>query len=79
VGETLDRSAEELRLWVELVTEAYDQRLDLDHAVAMVRERTDERYKALAADADPDVAEKVEVISATRNNVAGIMHALEQD
>lgn len=79
VGETLDRSAEELRLWVELVTEAYDQRLDLDHAVAMVRERTDERYKALAADADPDVAEKVEVISTTRNNVAGIMHALEQD
>ncbi|MCW2948301.1 MAG: beta-lactamase domain protein [Actinoallomurus sp.] len=78
VGETLDRSAEELRLWVELVTEAYDQRLDLDHAVAMVRERTDERYKALAADADPDVAEKVEVISTTRNNVAGIMHALEQ-
>jgi glyoxylase-like metal-dependent hydrolase (beta-lactamase superfamily II) len=77
VGETLDRAAEELRLWVELVTEAYDERLDLDHAVAMVRERTDERYKALAADADPEVAKKVEVISAARNNVAGIMHALE--
>src|SRR3569833_3197858 len=28
--ETLPRSAEELRLWVERVTEAYDQRLDLD-------------------------------------------------
>jgi glyoxylase-like metal-dependent hydrolase (beta-lactamase superfamily II) len=79
VGETLDRSAEELRLWVEMVTEAYDRRLDLDHAVAMVRERTDERYKALAPDADPAVAEKVDVISATRNNVAGIMHALEKD
>jgi hypothetical protein len=25
------------------------------------------------------VAEKVEVISATRNNVAGIMHTLEKD
>ncbi len=79
VGETLDRSAEELRLWVELVTEAYDQRLDLDHAVAMVRERTDERYKALAADADPDVMKKVDVISSARNNVAGIMYALEKD
>ncbi|MCW2860821.1 MAG: beta-lactamase domain protein [Actinoallomurus sp.] len=79
VGETLDRSAEELRLWVELVTEAYDQRLDLDHAVAMVRERTDERYKALAPDADPAVTEKADVISGTRNNVAGIMHALEKD
>jgi glyoxylase-like metal-dependent hydrolase (beta-lactamase superfamily II) len=79
VGETLDRSAEELRLWVEMVTEAYDQRLDLDHAVAMVRERTDARYKALAPGADPAVAQKVDVISATRTNVAGIMHALEKD
>ncbi|GAA4609901.1 MBL fold metallo-hydrolase [Actinoallomurus liliacearum] len=77
VDETLDRSEEELRLWVELVAEAHDQRLDLDHAVAMVRERTDGRYRALAPDADPRVAEKIEVISAARNNVAGIMHALE--
>ncbi|MEV0409161.1 MBL fold metallo-hydrolase [Actinoallomurus sp. NPDC050550] len=77
VDETLDRSTEELRLWVELVTEAHDQRLDLDHAVAMVRERTDDRYRALAPDADPEVAQKVEIISAARNNVAGIMHALE--
>jgi hypothetical protein len=45
----------------------------------MVRERTDARYKALAPEADPIVAEKVEVISMTRNNVAGIMHALEKD
>jgi glyoxylase-like metal-dependent hydrolase (beta-lactamase superfamily II) len=79
VEETLDRSAEELRLWVEMVTEAYDQRLDLDHAVAMVRERTDSRYKAFAPDADPIVAEKAEVVSPTRNSVAGIMHALEKD
>jgi glyoxylase-like metal-dependent hydrolase (beta-lactamase superfamily II) len=78
VNETLDRSAEELRLWVEIVAEAHDQRLDLDHAVAMVRERTDGRYRALAPDADPEVAEKVEIISADRNNVAGIMHALDR-
>ncbi|WP_433188343.1 MBL fold metallo-hydrolase [Actinoallomurus sp. CA-150999] len=78
VDETLDRSTEELRLWVELVAEAHDQRLDLDHAVAMVRERTDDRYRALAPDADPEVAQKVEIISAARNNVAGIMHALEK-
>jgi glyoxylase-like metal-dependent hydrolase (beta-lactamase superfamily II) len=77
VDETLDRSVEELRLWVELVTEAHDQRLDLDHAVAMVRERTDGRYRALDPDTDPEIAEKVEVISAARNNVAGIMHALD--
>ncbi|MCO5973635.1 MBL fold metallo-hydrolase [Actinoallomurus soli] len=78
VGETLDRSEEELRLWVELVAEAHDQRLDLDHAVAMVRERTDGRYRAFAPDADPRAAEKVEMISSARNNVAGIMHALDK-
>ncbi|GAB3978636.1 MBL fold metallo-hydrolase [Actinoallomurus acanthiterrae] len=78
VDETLDRSTEELRLWVELVAEAHDQRLDLDHAVAMVRERTDDRYRALAPDADPEIAQKIEIISAARNNVAGIMHALEK-
>jgi glyoxylase-like metal-dependent hydrolase (beta-lactamase superfamily II) len=78
VAETLDRSTEELRLWVELVTEAHHQRLDLDHAVAMVRERTDARYRALAPNADPQVADKVEVISTARNNVAGIMHALQR-
>ena len=78
VDETLDRSVEELRLWVEIVSEAHDQRLDLDHAVAMVRERTDSRYRALSPDADPEVAEKIEMISAARNNVAGIMHALKR-
>ena len=78
VEETLDRSEEELRLWVELVTEAHDRRLDLDHAVAMVRERTDQRYKGLAPGTDPEVAEKIELISAARNNVAGIMHALNK-
>jgi glyoxylase-like metal-dependent hydrolase (beta-lactamase superfamily II) len=77
VAETLDRSAEELRLWVELVSEAHDRRLDLDHAVAMVRERTAERYRALAPDTDPRVREKVQVISGERQNVAGIMHSLE--
>jgi glyoxylase-like metal-dependent hydrolase (beta-lactamase superfamily II) len=78
VDETLDRSAEELRLWVETVTEAHDQRLDLDHAVAMVRERTAGRYRALAPDADPEVAAKVDIISADHNNVAGILHALDR-
>jgi glyoxylase-like metal-dependent hydrolase (beta-lactamase superfamily II) len=78
VDETLDRSTEELCLWVETVTEAYDQRLDLDHAVALVRERTDKRYRALEPGADASVAEKVEVISSARMSVAGMLHALEQ-
>ncbi|HET7902815.1 MAG TPA: MBL fold metallo-hydrolase, partial [Candidatus Nanopelagicales bacterium] len=40
VETTLDRSVEELRLWVELVREARADGLDVDHAVARVRERT---------------------------------------
>src|SRR5262245_44403867 len=58
VEETLDRSAEELSYWVELVTEAHGQGMDLDHAVAMVRDRTRSRYRIFADDADPEVAEK---------------------
>ena len=62
-----------------MVTEAYDQRLDLDHAVAMVRERTDQRYKALAPTPTLGSRRKSMSSAATRNNVAGIMHALEKD
>jgi glyoxylase-like metal-dependent hydrolase (beta-lactamase superfamily II) len=78
VAQTLDRSAEELRLWVETVREAHDQGLDLDHAVAMVRDRTDARYRAYGPDADPAVAEKYELLNGVRSNVAGIIHSLEK-
>ena len=77
IDETLDRSAEELRLWVELVENACEQRLDLDHAVAMVRERTQHRYKVYD-DPDPAVIEKFEVLSSYASNVAGIMYAIEK-
>ncbi|GAB2851903.1 MBL fold metallo-hydrolase [Actinocorallia aurea] len=70
---TLDRSEEELRLWVETVRRAKDADLDLDHAVAMVVERTAGRYKALD---DPALREKHAVLNDVRSNVAGIMHSL---
>lgn len=78
VAETLDRSAEELRLWVETVRAAHDERMDLDHAVAMVRDRTRGRYVAYGPDADPLLAEKYEVLNGIESNVAGIMHSLER-
>ena len=40
VSETLDRSAEEIIVWVEETRQARAAGLDLDHAVAMVRDRT---------------------------------------
>jgi glyoxylase-like metal-dependent hydrolase (beta-lactamase superfamily II) len=73
VATTLDRSEEELRLWVEAVREAHDAEMDLDHAVAMVQERTAGRYRSYE---DPGLREKYEVLNSTRNNVAGIMHSL---
>lgn len=70
VTSVLDRSEEELRLWVELVGEARTAELDLDHAVAMVRERTATRYAQLYA--DDDVDRKFEALSSLRANVSGI-------
>ncbi|QXJ20049.1 MBL fold metallo-hydrolase [Actinomadura graeca] len=78
VDGTLERSAEELRIWVDTVRDARDRGLDLDHAVAMVTERTKGRYALTREDADPDLVAKYEVLNSTEGNVAGIMHALDR-
>jgi hypothetical protein len=76
VAETLDRSIEELRRWVSDVRTARALTPNVDHAVAMVRERTAERYAAF--EANTDVAEKFEHLSSTAANVHGIWRWLEQ-
>ncbi|MEV0587657.1 MBL fold metallo-hydrolase [Nonomuraea sp. NPDC050310] len=73
VQETLERSAEELNIWVDLTKRAHDEGMDLDHAVAMVRDRTRERYAALDSE---ELAERFELLSPAASNVAGIMHWL---
>lgn len=78
VEDTLERSAEELRVWVDHVKDARDRGLDLDHAVAMVVERTRDRYAVSRPDVDPEIAAKYEVLSSAESNVAGIMHALDR-
>lgn len=78
VPEILDRSAEEIRVWVEGTRRARNAGLDLDHAVAMVREQTLSRYAAFADGADPAVAEKFDEISGAESNVGGIWHWLEK-
>ncbi|MER7502450.1 MBL fold metallo-hydrolase [Nonomuraea pusilla] len=77
VKETLERSAEELRIWVDLTRQAHAEGMDLDHAVAMVRDRTKERYAALTSE-DPGVAEQFELLSGAPSNVAGILHWLDR-
>ncbi len=81
VGEILERSAEEIIVWVEETRRArrvLGPGLDLDHAVAMVRDRTMDRYAAMAPDADPALAEKFERESSAAGNVEGIMGWLEK-
>ncbi|MBO0815848.1 MAG: MBL fold metallo-hydrolase [Actinobacteria bacterium] len=79
VSETLDRSAAELNLWVEETRRARDAGLDLDHAVAMVAERTRGRYRALAPGGDPELAARTETVSPTEASVAGILHWLGKE
>ncbi len=78
VDETLERSAEEIRVWVEETRRARNAGMDLDHAAAMVAERTRQRYAVLADDFDPEVSAKFERISSSSANVAGIMHWLDK-
>jgi glyoxylase-like metal-dependent hydrolase (beta-lactamase superfamily II) len=75
---TLARSAEELNVWVAETRRARDAGLDLDHAIARVRDRTRERYAVLGEGGDPELAAKFERLSGAGANVAGIMHWLEK-
>lgn len=76
VDDTLAASMEELELWVETTRNARRQGLDLDHAVAAVRDRTAQRYAAL--DADPELRAKQDVLNSDEANVAGILRWLDR-
>ncbi|RJL20717.1 MBL fold metallo-hydrolase [Bailinhaonella thermotolerans] len=76
VPQALERSAEELRVWTALTRQARADGLDLDHAVAMVRDRTRSRYRAQQS--DDASAEVAETLSGVASNVAGIMHWLDR-
>jgi glyoxylase-like metal-dependent hydrolase (beta-lactamase superfamily II) len=78
VDEVLDRSAEEIKLWVSETRNARHAGLDLDHAVAMVAERTRARYALFAPEADPDLAAKYDHVAGAASNVAGILHWLDK-
>ena len=75
VDEVLERSVEELRKWVELVRADRERGADVDHAVAMMRERMTSSNPAVAE--MPDVAHKFEVLAGAQANVEGIWRYLE--
>jgi glyoxylase-like metal-dependent hydrolase (beta-lactamase superfamily II) len=77
VSSILDRSAEELQVWVSETKAAHALGLDLDHAVAMVASHTRSRYAFLDPNVvDPTVAAGFESINGAESNVAGILHWL---
>ncbi len=76
VDSTLLRSEEELRLWVELVRGARLDGLDLDHALARVRERTAVRYADFLS--DPERVARYEHLNADRANLVGILRWLDR-
>jgi glyoxylase-like metal-dependent hydrolase (beta-lactamase superfamily II) len=76
VEETLDRAEDEIGRWVGLVREARQAGLDLEHSVAMVVERTKERYAGFYA--DELVRHKFEELNATAANIAGINRWLDR-
>jgi glyoxylase-like metal-dependent hydrolase (beta-lactamase superfamily II) len=78
VAEALERSAEEIMVWVGETTQARRAGLDLDHAVAMVAERTQERYAIFEPGADPELAAKYNRVAGAQSNVSGILRWLDK-
>lgn len=76
VADTLDRSEEELRRWVEIVEAVHAIEPNMDHAIAMVREKDRELNAAFYADADREL--KFEELSSVEANVNGIVRWLDK-
>jgi glyoxylase-like metal-dependent hydrolase (beta-lactamase superfamily II) len=77
VSDALSRSAEELRVWADLTKQAHSEGMDLDHAIAMVQDKTQERYTAFRE--DDDTAQTFELLVGAPSNVPGIMHWLDNN
>lgn len=76
VDRVFDDSVAELNYWVEQVSQAYHAGLDLDHAVALVKEKDKQRHADFYS--DDARAEKFDELSSTRAQVSGIWHWLEK-
>lgn len=76
VADTLDRSREELLIWVDMVRRVRQEAPDLDHAIAMVRER--DRAAHPHFHEDPERSLRFEELSSVEANVVGINRWLDQ-
>ena len=76
VDDTLAISKDVLRQWVSEVTEIRASTPDLDHAIAMVRQRDRDRRPEYYD--DPATVEKFEELSSLEANVTGVSHYLDR-
>ena len=76
VESTLEASEVELHRWIDWVREAREIAPDMDHAIALVRERDREAHPAHYADVD--LALRYEELSGIGANVNGISRWLDQ-
>jgi glyoxylase-like metal-dependent hydrolase (beta-lactamase superfamily II) len=76
VEATLDASVDELQYWVEGVRLARSMSPDLDHAIAMVKERDSRRNPTYYQ--DESTIERYEALSSIAANVSGIFRWLDQ-
>ncbi|MCY9784682.1 MBL fold metallo-hydrolase [Nocardiopsis sp. EMB25] len=74
VQETIERAEAELRVWVETVRESHGTVGDLDHAIAMVRDKVMTRYAPMPA-GGPEV---LDTLAGAETNVSGIVHWLDR-
>ncbi|WP_285760876.1 MBL fold metallo-hydrolase [Nocardiopsis ansamitocini] len=77
VEETLCLAVEELRLWVDTVRVSRDDGGDLDHAIALIRERVTSRPTE-PSDALSQTRQVMDALSGVEGNVAGIVHWLDR-
>jgi glyoxylase-like metal-dependent hydrolase (beta-lactamase superfamily II) len=76
VDSTLERSAEELKSWVAHISTLHSQGIDVDHAIAMVRDRDQEMRPEFYADSS--LVQKFEELSSTEANVNGLYRWLDK-
>jgi glyoxylase-like metal-dependent hydrolase (beta-lactamase superfamily II) len=76
--ELLARSEEELRLWVETIRGVHSSRGDLDHAVALVREKVISRYRPLPEGVPEQARQALDLLAGPEANTKGIWHWLDK-
>ena len=76
VDSTLERSAEELRSWVASIDTLHARGIEVDHAVAMVRDRDKQARPDFYA--DQDLVAKFEELSSVQANVEGVYRWLDK-